>query len=384
MRRPIHVVYGGAHLFKAGTASKLGALARESLARFAPDDASFAEAFGLDPALAALVRPRVAAKLEREPVEDLRVDFEDGYGPRPDSEEDAHAVSAAAEMAAGMKAGTLPPFVGVRVKALSGGTRDRAARTLALFLDALLDRSGGALPAGFRVTLPKVEDAEAPEELDRLLSGVEKSRGLLAGAIRAELMVETPAAILAPDGTVPLLALVAAFGGRCDSAHLGAYDYTGACGVVSGSQGLRHPACVHARAVMQAALAGTGVGLSDSATTLLPVGEDAAAVRRARRLHFDNVTSALADGFYQGWDLHPAQLPVRYAATYAFFLTGLGDATARMRNFRERAAQATRVGASFDDAATGWGLENFFRLGRACGALTAEEAAVAALPAGQN
>jgi hypothetical protein len=78
-------------------------------------------------------------------------------------------------------------------------------------------------------------------------------------------------------------------------------------------------------------------------------------------------------GYYQGWDLHPAQLPVRYAAMYAFFLEGLADASRRLNNFIERAAQASLVGNTFDDAATGQGLLNFFLRGLACGALTEAE-----------
>src|ERR1043166_4744797 len=60
------------------------------------------------PALAT-IHARVESKLAREPVEDFRIDFEDGYGNRPDLEEDHHAGAAAAELSRGMRAGTLPP-----------------------------------------------------------------------------------------------------------------------------------------------------------------------------------------------------------------------------------------------------------------------------------
>jgi len=59
---------------------------------------------------------RVLEKLKREPVEDFRIDFEDGYGNRPDAEEDGHAESAALEVARGMQEGSLPPFIGIRIK----------------------------------------------------------------------------------------------------------------------------------------------------------------------------------------------------------------------------------------------------------------------------
>src|ERR687894_2768470 len=103
--------------------------------------------------------------------------------------------------------------------------------------------------------------------------------------------------------------------------------------------------------------------------------ENRDAVHRAWKLHFDDVQHSLMSAFYQGWDLHPAQLPTRYAAVYAFFLSARPAATARLRNFVEKAAQATLVGDVFDDAATGQGLLNFFARGLSAGALTLEEAA---------
>ena len=83
---------------------------------------------------------------------------------------------------------------------------------------------------------------------------------------------------------------------------------------------------------------------------------------------------SLVTGFYQGWDLHPAQLPSRYAAVYAFFLEGLDAASERLKNFVQKAAQATLVGDVFDDAATGQGLLNYFLRAMNCGAITEEEA----------
>ena len=112
----MHTVYGGAHLFKADTARRLGALALRALEEYAPDAATFASAVGLPDRLAPKSHERVREKLRREPVEDFRIDFEDGYGNRPDAEEDGHAVAAAREVAAGLAAGTLPPFIGIRIK----------------------------------------------------------------------------------------------------------------------------------------------------------------------------------------------------------------------------------------------------------------------------
>ncbi len=396
-RRPVHTVYGGAHLFRRDTAHRLGELALRALSRHAPDAESLATALGLDAALARPVYERVVEKLKREPVEDYRIDFEDGYGPRPDAEEDAHAAAAAEELARGFDEGLLPPFIGLRIKALDGATARRGARTLDVFLTALVRRTKGRLPPNFRVTLPKVSRPEQCRALAGLLSDFERAKRLSPGSIRAEIMVESPDALVGPDGASPLRALHAALGARADGVHFGAYDYTAACAVAASHQNLSHPACVFARAAMQAALYGTGAALSDGATTILPAEphraepgrpltpeqerENAAAVRGAWRAHFDDASRTLAEGFDQGWDLHPAQLVSRHAAVYAFFLAGLPSATRRLRGFLERCAQATRAGGAFDDAATGRGLLNFFRRGLDCGALGESELAAAGVTA---
>jgi hypothetical protein len=130
---------------------------------------------------------------------------------------------------------------------------------------------------------------------------------------------------------------------------------------------------------MQVSSAGRDVTLSDGATNILPISKDRSVVERAMRLHFEHVQRSLMHGFYQGWDLHPAQLPTRYAAVYAFFLQSFEAAAGRLRNFVEQAAQATLVGDVFDDAATGQGLLNFFLRGINCGAFTEQEAAATGL-----
>src|SRR5439155_18177459 len=124
---------------------------------------------------------------------------------------------------------------------------------------------------------------------------------------------------------------------------------------------------------MQVALAGTGIWTSDGATNVMPIGSRES-VHRAWKLHFDHIRHSLVTGFYQGWDLHPAQLPTRYAAVFTFFLEGLDAASERLRNFVEKAAQATLIGDVFDDAATGQGLLNYFLRAINCGAITEEEA----------
>jgi citrate lyase beta subunit len=391
-RQPVHTVYGGAQLFKAETARKMGQVALATLREHAPDAQTLAECLALPrrEGFVARVYERVVAKLEREPVEDFRIDFEDGYGHRPDAEEDGHAVSAAEQVARGMTEGLLPPFLGIRIKSLSEELFERAARTLELFVTTLLERTGGKLPANFVVTLPKVTSPEQVVALVRMLEVLEQDRGLPAGTLKLELMVETPQSLFDAQGRLALPVLVAAAEGRCVGAHLGVYDYTATLNITAAYQSMTHAACDFARHVVQVSLAGTGVALSDGATNVMPVGphkregtrtlteaqqqENRETVHRAWRLAYEHTRHSLELGYYQGWDLHPAQLPVRYAAVYTFFLEGLDAASRRLKGFMEKAAQATLLGDVFDDAATGQGLLNSFLRGIACGAITEEEA----------
>ncbi len=390
-RQPVHTVYGGAQLFRADVASRMGALALRSLDQFAPDAATFAQALGIAPRLADTVYARVREKLAREPVEDFRADFEDGYGNRPDAEEDGHAESVAAEMARGARDGVLPPFIGIRIKPFTEELRARSVRTLDLFLSTLVREGGGTLPGNFVVTLPKITVPEQVTAMADLCDRFEPALGLAAGALRFEMMVETPQSIFADDGTVALPRLLEAARGRCTAAHFGTYDYTASNNITAAHQHMNHPACDFARQVMQVSLAGRGVWLSDGATNVMPVAphraapgetlsaaqeeENRAGVHRAWKLCHDHIQHSLVLGFYQGWDLHPAQLPVRYATVYAFFLDGIDAAAERLRNFVAKAAQATLVGDVFDDAATGQGLLNFFLRAINSGAIAEDEAA---------
>ena len=397
-RQPVHTVYGGAHLFRSDTPHRLGRVARAAFDAYAPAPPDLAHAVGLAEdgvVQAATLHERVRAKLAREPVEDFRIDFEDGFGVRPSDEEDRCAEDAARALAEGLERGTLPPYVGIRIKSLGVETRARALRTLDRFVRVLVQETAGALPPGFVVTLPKIVDAGQVRALADELAALESRTGIAAGALRLELMVETPESILDASGRCPLRSFVDAAGGRCVAAHFGVYDYTASVSITAQHQRMGHPACHHARAVMQVALAGTDVWLSDGATNVLPIAphragpgagltaaqlaENRDAVHRAWKLHYDDVRVSLEHGYYQGWDLHPAQLPTRFAAVYAFFLEALASASERLSNFVEKAAQATVVGAVFDDAATGQGLLNFFVRGLSCGAITEEEAAATGL-----
>ena len=379
--RPSQVLYAGAHLWKAETLSRAAELARTTLAEAAPDDATFAEIFGLPAAIAREVRPRVAAKLSTQPIEDYRIDFEDGYGIRSDEEEDAAAANASRTLALLSDRGTLPPFIGIRLKSLSAATRQRSFRTLDAFF-AARTTSDPPLPRGFVVTLPKVEAPVEVEVLSRALEGHERTSGLPSGSLRLEIMVESPAALVGDDGSFALRRLVLAGGGRCVAAHFGAYDYTASLGIAASDQRLDHPACTLARALIKLSLAGLPVGVSDGATTVLPLSvhrgqaltvaqheENLTSIRRALALHAGNVDAALREGYTQGWDLHPAQLVARYTAIFAYYARGRAAAVGRLCGFLDRAAQATRLGATFDDAATALGLVQFFLDGIRMGAL---------------
>ena len=340
-RQPVHTLYGGAHLFQVDTCAKMGRLALAAMDRFAASPGELARAMEIPEQLAERVHPRVRDKLEREPVEDFRIDFEDGYGVRADAEEDADAVRAAGVASRA----PLPAFFGIRIKPAG----ERAWRTLQLFLDAL-----GEMPANFVVTLPKIASLAEVEALADL-----------TGA-KCELMIETPFAVMNAR------ALTDAARGRCLGAHFGAYDYAASLGIAAGPEVMRHPACDFARNMMQVSLAGTGVRLADGVTSILPVG-DRDAVHAAWRLHYGDVRRSMANGFYQSWDLHPAQLVSRYAAVFAFFLERMGEWAERLKNFVARQAQATLVGSTFDDAATVRGLAQYFVRAIDSGAVTGDE-----------
>jgi hypothetical protein len=374
-RQPVHTVYGGAHLFKAETASLLGSLAVKLIETHAPNPKELAASTGMRDAnsLPERVFARINAKLRREPVEDYRIDFEDGYGNRSDAEEDGHAASAAEAVAKGWGQPGFPPFIGIRIKPFTEVLVARAIRTLDLFLTTLIS-SSYAVPETFVVTLPKVTVPQQVAALVQLLSIIESRHGLHAGALRLELMIETPQSIFDSSGKCAIPKLLDAAEGRCRGLHFGVYDYTASCNITAQYQSMVHPACDFARHVMQVSAAGRGVMLSDGATNIMPVGNGTEIVRRAMRLHFEHVQRSLEYGYYQGWDLHPGQLPTRFAAVYAFFLQGFEPAAERLRNFVAKAAQATLVGDVFDDAATGQGLLNFFLRGINCGAFTEEEA----------
>ncbi|NGN64477.1 aldolase [Streptomyces sp. A7024] len=364
-RQPVHTVYVPGDAYQAGTVRSWGDQALALLDEHAPDAGALAGVLGIPDELAGPVYDRVRAKLTREPVEDLRIDFEDGYGPRPDEEEDEAAARAAQLLSAAVADGSAPPYLGIRMKCMEAAVRDRGIRTLDIFLTGLLENGG--LPDGLVLTLPKVTYAEQVTAMVRLLEEFEKARGLAAGRIGFEIQIETTQSILGGDGRATVARMIDAAEGRATGLHYGTFDYSASCGVSAAYQSMDHPAADHAKAVMQVAAAGTGVRLSDGSTNVLPVG-DTQQVHAAWKLHHDLVRRSLARAYYQGWDMHPGHLPTRYAAVYAFYREGLEQAAARLAAYVAQAG-----GAVMDEPATAKALSGYLLRGLDCGAVDLAE-----------
>jgi citrate lyase beta subunit len=417
-RQAVHTLYGGANLFKSDTTVKIGEIALRNFLTYAPNFSVLANVLKLDgyehlPTLEAdienlknrmdkmteperkqeaawlsyTVYNRIINKLKREAVEDFRIDFEDGFGNRPWDEEDATAVNAATELVKGMEEKTISPFIGIRIKPFTEDLKERGVRTLDIFLSTLLEKTNGKLPDNFIVMLPKVTITEQVTTLIRLFEIIEKTFNLDPGTLKMETMVEATQIIMDEEGRNPLMKIVRASEGRLIAAHFGTYDYTASCGITAKYQTMAHSVCDFAHHMTKVALGNTGIFLSDGATNIMPIGphrgddlsfeqmaENRASVHNAWQIGYGHTMHSLINGFYQGWDLNPAQIPMRYAATYNFFLSSMDDATFRLKTFVERAAISTLTGDIFDDAATGQGLLNFFLKALNCGAISEEEA----------
>jgi len=369
-RQPVHTVYVPADRAAADPEGRLaptwGAAARSAIDAHAPTPLALAGATGMRLDVVESVWPRLVDKLAHEPVEDLRVDLEDGYGTRPDDIEDRDAVGSARALVAAGMSGVAPPYLGYRVKSMEPTTRRRGLRSLDLALGVLCGSDAG-LPEGFVVTLPKVSAVAQVDAMAEACTRLEVRHGLPSGRLRFEVQVEMPQAVLGPDGVATVARIARAGDGRVLGLHFGTYDYTAALGVAGPWQSLEHPAADHAKAVMQLAVAGTAVRLADGSSNVLPVG-DRTSVHAAWRLHARLVQRALERGFYQGWDLHPAQLVSRFLATYGFFRTGAESAAERLRAYLGGADSAT-----LDEPATAGALAGFVLRGVDCGAVTPAE-----------
>ncbi|WP_067528017.1 DUF6986 family protein [Nocardia uniformis] len=297
--------------------------------------------------------------LRQRPIQDLRLDFEDGYGTRADVIEDQDALRAGAVLR------ELPAAVvsrGIRMKGLTGIEWARAVRTLELVLEG-----AGGVPDGFVFTLPKIRHIDQVDVAVRLCDAIESAHGLPAGALKFELQIESPQAVIAADGTATVARAVHRSAGRCTGLHYGTYDYSAACGITPRFQSLEHPVADHAKAVMQAAAAQTGVWVCDGSTQVLPLGTDSE-VREAISRHYRLVTRSLERGYYQGWDMGPGHLVTRWLATFGFYRGALGVAAPRIGRYLDR-----QGGAVVDEPATAQALATVVLRGLDCGAFRPAE-----------
>ena len=364
-RQPVHTVYVPADGYDPGLPQRWG---REAL-DLVEDNGGFESvcaAADLTGELADQVASRVRSKLESGPIEDLRLDFEDGYGNRGDDAEDADAVRAAEHLATAIGDSTAPAWYGLRFKCLEESTRRRGVRTLDLFLGTLVD-AVGSLPTGLVITLPKVSTVDQVEAMVTVCAALETGHGLPTGSLGFEIQVETPQLIIGPDGRIPVARAIHAGAGRVTALHYGTYDYSASLQISAANQASDHPAADFAKQVMQVAVAGTTVHLSDGSTNLVPAGTREQ-VHRVWRVHAGLVRRALERGFYQGWDMHPGHLPTRYAVTFGFYRSGLQAAGGRLGDYLTRT-----TGTVMDEPATARALARYLQRGHACGAVDEAE-----------
>ncbi|WP_326947133.1 aldolase [Amycolatopsis sp. NBC_01307] len=343
-RQPVHTVYVPASQYRTRLVADWG---KQAMRVFVEHE----DLLGLD----ADVYERVRAKLLTEPIEDLRIDFEDGFGRVPDDVEDAAARAAGQTLAT--TGGT--PFVGIRFKSFEALTRHRGIRTLDLFLGSLLEH--GPLPSGFVVTLPKVTAVDQVSVAAEVLARLESAYDLPERTLRFEVQIETTQSIVDADGTLAVARIVHAADGRCSGLHYGTYDYSAGLGIAAAYQSMEHPAADLAKQLMQVSAAGTGVRLSDGSTNRLPLGD---ALPSAWAEHLRLVRRSLERGFYQGWDLHAHQLPTRFAATYTFYRENFPSAVDRLRAYADKTS-----GGVLDEPATAQALAVYLLRGLDCGAL---------------
>ncbi len=366
-RQPVHTVYVPADHYRPDTPRRYGSAALALIDTHITSPTEFADQVGLTPEFVDDVFPRVLDKLSRQPIEDLRVDFEDGYGIRPDDEENAAAEAAGRALAETAAEPDAPFLTGIRIKGLQAPTRRRGLRTL----DRLLAAAGrhGGLPGRFVITLPKVAHVAEVTTAVRIAEHLERGHGLPEGSLRFELQIEVPQAVIGPDGSATVARMVHAAEGRCEGLHYGTYDFSAAAGVLAGQQSLEHPLADHAKAVMQLAAAQTGVRVSDGSTNVIPVGSPDAVVA-AWRLHARLVRRSLRHALYQGWDLHPGHLVTRYAATYDFYRGQLRPSCDRLVQYTGKAAAGV-----LDEPATAQALATAVLRALDCGACDDTEVA---------
>ncbi|WP_309114004.1 DUF6986 family protein [Saccharothrix sp.] len=345
-RQPVHTCYVPADRVDEATPATWGAQALAALEKYSPED--FARVLDVPEDL----YERVRAKLLTEPVEDLRIDFEDGYGARPSEDDDAERT--ALVVRDWVADGRAPARFGLRMKSFdTKALVDRGLRTLDIFVTAL-----GEVPPGFVITFPKVTSVAQVEVFAEVLD-------LFPQDLRFEIQIETTQSIVDDEGRLAVPQLIKAGRGRVTALHFGTYDYTASCGLGAAHQHLAHGACDFARNVMQVSAANHGVELSDGSTNVLPTGDN---VEHGWRTHYTLVRRSLAHGFYQGWDLHPAQLATRYAAVYAYYRETLSADARRLKAYVDKAGTTI-----LDEPATAQALSTSFLRALDCGAVAPDE-----------
>lgn len=359
-RQPIHTCYVPADKLNVDTPSEWCNQALSTLHEYTPTAAIFSKVVGCQEDQLTEIFDRLKEKLTTQPIEDLRIDFEDGYGRRGDQVEEEHI-----EKALNILSFLRMPFFGIRIKAMEEVTRVRGLKTLERFISGMLRNQN--YPDNFIVTLPKVT---FPEQVDIMVSACEKienEHSLPKGTIRFEIQIETTQAILDQQGRATAAQYIDRAKGRLSAFHYGTYDYSAAVGISSAYQTLDHSAADFAKSILQVAIAGTSVRISDGSTNILPIGSRDE-VHAAMNNHYRLVRRALERGIYQGWDLHGAQLPTRIAATWIFYRDGLNLASVRLKNYLNSATSGT-----MDEPATALTLSRYFLRGLDCGALQSEE-----------
>ncbi len=398
-RQPVHTVYIPAHLMTGAARdpdiarswgdTALSALTAYGGAATAEDAATgLARELGVPEQDAATVGGLTVAKLRREPVEDLRIDFEDGFTQRGvpvaerDADEDARAVEAAGILADWFTTDTLgdrpayaPAYAGIRFRSFDPAVRDRGLRTLVTVLSVLNDRGvlGTVLaenPRSLRLTLPKVQHHRQVGTFVEILEQLEEVFGLPAGTqILFEVQIETPQAVVGVGGEAEPARILAAGAGRILSLHYGTYDYSASLGVDAAEQSMEHPVADHAKDILQVATTAVGVELSDGSTNRIPVGT-ADQILDGWRIHHRLVTRHLRRGIRQGWDLHAHQLVTRHLATIAYFRASWATSAERLRDYV--AGDGTRW---MDEPATAKAMAGYLLRAHACGAVTDTELA---------
>ena len=244
------------------------------------------------------------AKLAAEPIEDLRLDFEDGYGPRPDDEEDARRRGDGEPLA-----DAAPPGPRRRcrpaVQVLRGADPPPRA-THPRPVPRHPARRPAACPTGWSSRCPRSARSSQVAGHGRRSAGGSRRRRTPRRSLRFEIQVETPQLIIGADGTRPV---AAADPRRWRAGHRPALRHLRLQRLAAASPRPTRP-CDHPAADFAKQVDAGGRRRHRGAPVRRlhqrAAGRRPAQVHAAWRLHAGLVRRALERGFYQGWDLHPA------------------------------------------------------------------------------